>query len=187
MRTTLTAFTLAAALAGGTAVVAYAQASFSDAQVASYANARKQVAAINSQVTGGKPTAEQQAAMAKAVTDAGLTIESFNAIATAAQKDAVLRARIAVAEATPSPAGSVGASVTEDEMTKFSAAMAKLRVVAAGVQNNAPTDAQKAEMNSIVAASGLTVERFNAIATAIPQDPHLKARVLLADARRGGA
>jgi len=168
----------ALAISAGAAV---AQASFTDAQLASYAAARTKVGAI-AQTVQGQPTAEQQKQMSDAVTASGLTIEQFNAIANAASADPVLKARVAVAGATPSAAGSVGASVTDEELGKFAATMAKLRtIVPAG---STPNDAQKAEMNAAVQASGLSVERFNAIAVAISQDAHLRARVQLADAKR---
>ena len=194
MRSILPALALTAVLAATGAAHAQttpapapapAASSFTDAQLAAFGKVRKQVQTMMQGVTG-TPTAEQQAAMAKAVTDSGLTIEQFNAIATAAQSDRMLQARIGIASETPSAAGSVGASVTDDELGKWVAAMAKLRVVAQQVQNNTPTDAQKTEMNGIVTASGLTAERFNAISQAMQGDQHLRARAQLAEVRRGG-
>ena len=180
MRLTKIAAAAVAALAIS-AGAAMAQASFNDAQLKSYAAARTKVGAIAGAVQG-QPTAEQQSQMAAAVTESGLTIEQFNAIANAASADPVLKARIAIAGATPSAPGSVGASVTDDELVKFAATSAKLRQIAPTGQ---PTEAQRGEISAAVQASGLTIERFNAIAMAMGQDAHLRARAQLADAKRG--
>ena len=39
-------------------------------------------------------------------------------------------------------------------------------------------------MAAVVEGSGLTIDRFNAISTAVSQDQALQARMLLADAER---
>ena len=48
-----------------------------------------------------------------------------------------------------------------------------------------PTPEQATEMQTIVAESGLEVERFNAIGQASAQDESLRARIALAQARAG--
>ena len=57
------------------------------------------MAAIQAIGAGANPTADQQKAQQDAVKNAGLTAERFNAIATAAQGDEHLRARLALAKA----------------------------------------------------------------------------------------
>ena len=95
-----------------------------------------------------------------------------------------MRGRLAVATAAEPAAGSVAAGVSDAEVEKFSAAMVKMREVApeAGAT---PTTDQQAAMAGVLEASGLEIARFNEIATAVSSDAHLRARVELADARRG--
>ncbi|MNU78140.1 hypothetical protein D3C71_801590 [compost metagenome] len=78
--------------------------------------------------------------------------------------------------AAPAPAG----DPTDAELTQFAAAMKTVQNVAAAVQNGAPTEAQQAEMAAAVQNSGLAVERFNAISTAVSGDSVLQARVAVA-------
>ncbi len=156
----------------------------SDAQLESFNGAMTKVRALSQAAQGGTPTAEQQAEMAAAISGSGLSIEQFNAISTQVSSDAVLRARLAVIAAPAPAAGSVAAEVTDDEVAKFSTAMVKMREIAP-TGGAAPTPEQQAEMASTVEASGLSRERFNAIATAVSQDDRLRARVELADAKRG--
>ncbi|WP_436356531.1 DUF4168 domain-containing protein [Brevundimonas sp. CEF1] len=78
--------------------------------------------------------------------------------------------------AAPAPAG----DPTDAELTQFAAAMKTVQSVAAAVQNGAPTEAQQAEMAAAVQNSGLAVERFNAISTAVSGDSVLQARVAVA-------
>ena len=54
---------------------------------------------IAESLNGAAPSAEQQAAMAAAITGSGLELERFNAISGAVSQDAHLRARMAVADA----------------------------------------------------------------------------------------
>lgn len=157
---------------------------YSDDELKRFAGAMARMQTVAAAIQGGTPTDAQQAEMAAAVEDSGLSIERFNAISTAVSGDAVLRARIDVATAEPSAAGSVAASVTDAEAAQFAAAMAEVRSVAADVQNGAPTDEQQAAMAAAVQNSGLDIERFNAISTAVSGDEALQARLALADARR---
>ena len=129
-----------------------------DAELAAFAGAMERMQTVAQQVQGGQPTPEQQAEMAAAVEASGLEIDRFNAISQAVSTDPVLQARIGVASTTPSPAGSVGAGVTDAEAGQFAAA---------------------------IEVSGLTLDRFNEISGAIGQDRHLQARVGLAAARSG--
>ncbi len=192
----ITAVSAAAVLAAGAAhaqadahaghhqpAPAAAAGQFSDADLKAFDDAAKKVKAIADGVQGGAPSAEQQQQMSAAVEASGLGVEKYNAIATAVSKDPVMRARVAVASAPASPAGSVGATATDAELAQFSAAMAKLREINKGV-NGTPTAEQQQQMTSTVESSGMAVDRFNAIATALPQDARLRARVELADAHR---
>lgn len=158
---------------------------YTDDELKKFGTAMEQLSGISAQIQGGTPTAEQQAEMAGIVENSGLTIERFNAISQAVSSDPVLQARMAVVMTPPSPEGSVAASVTDQEVDQFSLAMGRIQAIAAGIQGGAPTAEQQAEMAAVVENSGLTIDRFNAISTAVSQDPGLQARMLLADARRG--
>jgi len=191
MRLTLIAAVSAVALLGG-AVQASAAAplttvtqatEYSDAQLQAFGTAMAAVRAA-SPTDGSAPTAEQQAAMATAIQAAGMDITSFNALATAVSTDEVLRARLAVLATPESPAGSVAASVTDAEVAQFGAAMVAVRA-AAPAGGATPTAEQQAAMASAVSASGLALDRFNAIAQAVSSDARLRARLDLAAAKAG--
>lgn len=156
-----------------------------DAELAAFAGAMQRMQTVAQQVQGGQPTPEQQAEMAAAVEASGLQIDRFNAISQAVSTDPVLQARIGVASTTPSPAGSVGAGVTDVEAGQFAAAMAAVQPIAQSLNGAAPSAEQQAQMASAIESSGLTLERFNEISGAIGQDQHLQARVGLAAARAG--
>lgn len=158
---------------------------YTDDELKKFGTAMEQLSGISAQIQGGTPTAEQQAEMAGIVENSGLTIERFNAISQAVSSDPVLQARMAVVMTPPSPEGSVAASVTDQEVEQFSLAMGRIQEIAAGIQGGTPTAEQQTEMAAVVENSGLTIDRFNAISTAVSQDPGLQARMLLADARRG--
>ena len=158
---------------------------FTDAELKSYGVALPRVRAVSEALNGGQPNAEQTAELQAAVAATGLEAERFNAIAQAAANDPVLQARIAAASAPASAAGSVGASVTEDELNKFAAANQRLGAIAQSLNGAQPTPEQGTEMQTIVAESGLEVERFNAIGQASAQDESLRARIALAQARAG--
>lgn len=187
MRLTLIAAVSALALTGmaapalaAPAVIAQT-AEYSDAQLQAFSTAMGQVRAA-APTDGTAPNAEQQAAMAAAVEGSGMDITTFNALATAVSTDEVLRARLAVLDTPESPAGSVAASVTDAEAAQFASAMVQVRA-AAPTDGSAPTTEQQAAMASAVSASGLELDRFNAIAQAVSTDARLRARLALADAR----
>jgi len=183
----LMAGSVQAAPANVTPAVAVAQdPGYSDDELKKFGTAMDQLAAIAEQLQGGTPTAEQQAEMAGIVQNSGLTIDRFNAISNAVSADPVLQARVAVVMAPPSPEGSVAASVTDEEVEKFSSAISSIQAIAATVQGT-PTAEQQAEMAAIVEGSGLTIERFNAISNAVSTDSTLQARMRLADAERASA
>lgn len=169
--TAAAAFTLLAASAA-------AQSAYTDAQLQSFGQAMTAIRALG--VTGS-PSAEQQAAMASAIETAGLDIDTFNAISTAVSSDEKLQARLAVFSAPESPAGSVAASVTEDEIASFAPAYREIVEISGQVQNGVPTAEQQQAMIAAIAAAGMEVDRFNAIATALRTDERLRARVALAD------
>lgn len=156
----------------------------SDQRLAAFNTAMTRMRGIAEAVGTGTPTPAQQTEMAAAVEASGLGIEQFNAVSTSVSSDPVLQARLAVMNAPASVAGSVAAAVTDAEVDQFSATMVRMREIAP-VAGATPTAEQQAEMASTVEASGLARNRFNAIATAVSQDEQLRARVRLADARRG--
>jgi len=166
-----------ASLAAPAAIVQATQ--YSDAQLQAFGTAMTAVRAA-APTDGTAPNTEQQAAMATAVASSGMDIAAFNALATAVSTDEVLQARLAVLATPESPAGSVAASVTDAEVAQFGAAMVQVRA-AAPTDGSAPTTEQQAAMASAVSASGLALDRFNAIAGAVSTDERLRARLELAD------
>jgi hypothetical protein len=190
-RTFLAVAVSAVAAFGAVATVAQAQpapaastgASVTDTEIAAYARALGRVTEISRALNGAAPTEAQRGEMVKAVTDAGLTAERFNAIATATASDPVLKARIGVAVTPASPAGSVGAGVSDAELSNFAKAMKDIRAIGA---SNPPTADQVKAQQEAVKNAGLTAERFNAISTASSIDQHLRARLSLAEAKLGG-
>lgn len=156
----------------------------SDADLAAFARAMVDVRGVMAGVQGGQPTPEQQAAMASAITDAGLSIDQFNGLSTRISADPVLQARVALAAAPASPEGSVAAGVTDAELDQFAPAYARVREIAMAA-GGAPSTEQQAEMVAVIQGSGLSVERFNAISTALSSDQRLQARVALAEAEAG--
>ena len=190
MRLSLIAAVSAVALMGGAAqayaaspLTSAAQATeYSDAQLQGFATAMIAVRAA-APTDGSAPNTEQQAAMAAAVATSGMDITAFNALATAVSTDEVLQKRVAVFSTPESPAGSVAASVTDAEIAQFGAAMVAVRA-AAPAGGATPTDEQQAAMAAAVSASGLPLERFNAISGAVSTDERLRARLELADAKR---
>jgi hypothetical protein len=181
----LTAVSATPTVAAPAALVAVQSDSVTDAEVAQFATAMKAVMAVNAQVQNGTPTPEQQAAMATAIEDAGLTIERFNAISAQVSTDRVLNARLDLARTEPSPAGSVGAAVTDAEVAQFAKAMADIRPISQALNGAAPTAEQQAAMSAAITDSGLTLERFNAVSAATSRDAHLRARIALADIQAG--
>lgn len=160
-----------------------AEDAISDAELRSFAEAMEAVRPIAA-VAGSAPTAEQQAQMAAAIEASGLALTRFNAISAAVSADPVVRARAELAATDPSPAGSAAAAVTDAEVDQFSLAMAAVQPIAAALNGAAPNAEQQAQMAAAIEASGLALERFNAISGAVSQDAHLRARLAVADARR---
>lgn len=155
----------------------------SDAELRNFAAAMEAVQPI-AQAAGSTPTPDQQAQMAAAITASGLALERFNAISTAVSTDAVVRARAELAATDPSPAGSPAAAVTDTEVGQFVVAMAAVQPIAEALNGAAPSAEQQAGMAAAIEASGLALDRFNAISGAVSQDAHLRARLAVADARR---
>ncbi|MBI2249521.1 MAG: DUF4168 domain-containing protein, partial [Brevundimonas diminuta] len=156
-----------------------------DAELTQFAAAMKTVQSVAATVQNGTPTEDQQAQMAAAVQNSGLAVERFNAISAAVSADPMLQARAAVAGATPSAPGSVGAGVTDAEAGQFAAAMGEISGIARALNGAQPNAEQQAEMAAAIQNSGLEIERFNAISAATAQDEHLQARIALAQARQG--
>lgn len=181
MRLSLIAATAACALMASPVLAQ--DSTFSDETLGQYADALEVIMPI-AQAAAGSPSPEQQTQMAEAVTNAGLTPEQFNAIATASQSDAVLRARIELAAAPEPAAGSVSATVTDEEIGQFAQAMVGIRAASGG--SSSPTPEQQAAMAEAVTASGLTIDRFNVIGGGVNSDTHLRARVALAEAELAG-
>lgn len=153
-----------------------------DEELLQFTGAMTKMRAVAAAVGTGTPTPEQQAQMAEAVQSSGLEIARFNAIAQISGEP-VVRARINVASAPESPAGSVGASVDEDELARYARAATAARAVVEG--GGSPTE-QQAQMAAAVAAQSLTLERFNAISAATSTDSRLRARVALAQLKAEG-
>ncbi|WP_426024008.1 DUF4168 domain-containing protein [Brevundimonas sp. PWP3-1b1] len=149
---------------------------FTDDELMKYDAAITRVRAVSDNLNGAEPTPEQQAEMAAAVQESGLEVVRFNAISSAAAETPVINARINLLKAPEPAAGSVAASVTDAELGQFVTAMTKIRAVTATVQNNQATPEQSAQLTAAVEGSGLAVDRFNAIATAVSQDPGLRAQ-----------
>ncbi len=141
-----------------------------------YDAAITRVRAVSDNLNDAEPTPEQQAEMAAAVQESGLEVVRFNAISSAAAETPVINARINLLKAPEPAAGSVAASVTDAELGQFVTAMTQIRAVTATVQNNQATPEQSAQLTAAVEGSGLAVDRFNAIATAVSQDAGLLAQ-----------
>lgn len=174
---------VAANLSPAPVLIAADTDTISDAELRNFAAAMEAVQPI-AEAAGSTPTAEQQAQMAAAIAASGLALERFNAISTAVSTDPVVRARAELAATDPSPAGSAAAGVTDAEVDQFGVAMAAVQPIAEALNGAAPNAEQQAQMAAAIEASGLTLQRFNAISGAVSQDAHLRARLAVADARR---
>ncbi|MBX7249201.1 MAG: DUF4168 domain-containing protein [Caulobacteraceae bacterium] len=153
-----------------------------DAEVAKYAKAIVKVAELSRALNGAQPTDAQKAEMMAAVTSNGLTLERFQSIGAATQTDKVLKARILVAAAPPSPAGSIGAAVTDAETVQFARA---IKAIKAMNPSQTPTPEEENRQKAAITATGMTVDRFQAILTASTTDQKLHARLSLAVAKLG--
>lgn len=174
-------FLLAAvsALTLAAAAPALAQDAITDAELARFAGAMEQIQAVVASAQGAE---QQQAAMAAAVEASGLEVDRFNAISSAVSNDPVVRARVALATAPESPAGSVGAGVSDQEAAQFARAL--IAVQALSESGAAGEDLQR-QMVEAITASGLELERFNAISAATAEDERLRARIGVEQARAG--
>ena len=149
--------------------------SVTDDELLKFTAAMTKMRVVAAAVGTGTPTPEQQAQMAAAVTESGLEIARFNAIAQISG-DPVVRARINVASAPASPEGSVGASMSDEDVARYARAATAAR---AATGSGTPAE-QQAAMTAALTAEGLNIERFNAISAATSSDSRLRARVALA-------
>jgi len=107
----------------------------------------------------------------------------FAAVACAALLTAVAAPAVAAPASTlPAPplAVAVSDAITDEELRSFAAAMEAIEPIAAAVTGGTPTAEQQTEMAAAIEASGLALDRFNAISTAVSTDPVVRARVAVA-------
>jgi len=71
-------------------------------------------------------------------------------------------------------------SITDEELRSFATAMQAIEPIAEAVAGGTPTAEQQTQMAAAIEASGLALDRFNAISTAVSTDPVVRARVALA-------
>jgi hypothetical protein len=161
---------------------ASATAEITDAELTAYAAALAKVTPLAQALNGATPSAEQQAEMAAAITGEGLTLERFNAISQAASSNDLVRARVELAQ---TPASATATSITDAEVEGFARAMSVLRPIAEGLNGAAPSPEQQAQMEAAITDAGLTRDRFNEISQVVGGDAHLRARLVVADARAG--
>jgi methionine-rich copper-binding protein CopC len=150
-------------------------ATVTDDELLKFSAAMTKLRTVAAAVGSGTPTEEQQAEMAAAVESSGLEIDRFNAIAQISG-DPLFRARLNVASAPASAEGSVGASISDDELGRYARAATQARTVA---QAGGTPAEQQAGMAAAVEGQGLTLDRFNAISAATSSDSRLRARVAL--------
>lgn len=149
--------------------------SVTDDELLQFTAAMTKMRTVAAAVGTGTPTPEQQAQMAAAVTESGLEIARFNAIAQISG-DPIVRARINVASAPVSPEGSIGAAMSDEDVARYARAATAAR---AATGSGTPAE-QQAAMAAALSAEGLEIERFNAISAATSTDSRLRARVALA-------
>jgi hypothetical protein len=154
----------------------------SDADVAKYAKAIVKFSALNRALNGAQPTDAQKAEMMAAITTNGLTIERFQSIGMATTTDKVLKARVLVAATPASAAGSVGAAVTEAEISQFARS---IKAIKAMNPTQTPTPEEEARQKAAITATGMTIDRFQTIMDASTTDQHLRARISLAVVKLG--
>lgn len=78
--------------------------------------------------------------------------------------------------ATVAPQAAAAAEFSDADLRAFATAMGEMQTVAAAVEGT-PTAEQQATMAASVQNSGLAIERFNTISTAVSADPVLRARI----------
>lgn len=95
---------------------------------------------------------------------------------------ALLTAAALPAAAAPASAAVMAASetISDAELASFAAAMESVRPIAEALDGAAPTAEQQAQMAAAIVSSGLALERFNAISTAVSTDAVVRARLELA-------
>lgn len=94
---------------------------------------------------------------------------------------APVAAQTADAPAAAPTAGPAAADAVSDaELSRFVTAMQSIEPIASAVTGGTPTPDQQMQMAAAIEASGLALDRFNAISTAVSTDPVLRARANLA-------
>lgn len=78
------------------------------------------------------------------------------------------------------PAAVLAGDYTDDELAKYGAAYEQITIIASDLNGAAPSAEQQTQMVTAIEASGLSRERFNAIAQASAQDDELAARIAVA-------
>jgi hypothetical protein len=163
-----------------------APSEFTDAELMAYDGAITRLRVLSEALNGGQPTAEQQGEMAAVVQQSGLAVERYNAIARASADNPAIRARIRVLKAPMPAADSVAANVTEDELRRYVVAVDQIRDITGDVENGRASPEQAAALARAVQGSGLSTERYNAIATAVFESDWLRARANVIRAKQTG-
>lgn len=157
---------------------------FTDTELLAYDSAITRLRVLGEALNGAPPTEEQQREMAAVVQQSGLAVERYNAIARASTEDPAIRARIRVLKAPAPAAESVAANVTDDELRRYVVAVDQIRDITGEVENGRANAEQAAALARVVQASGLSTERYNAIATAVFESDWLRARANVVRAKQ---
>ncbi|QYC11904.1 DUF4168 domain-containing protein [Brevundimonas nasdae] len=163
-----------------------APSEFTDAELMAYDGAITRLRVLSEALNGAQPTAEQQGEMATVVQQSGLAVERYNAIARASADNPAIRARIRVLKAPMPAADSVAANVTEDELRRYVVAVDQIRDITGDVENGRASPEEAAALARAVQGSGLSTERYNAIATAVFESDWLRARANVIRAKQTG-
>lgn len=163
-----------------------APSAFTDAELLAYDGAITRLRVLSEGLNGAQPTAEQQGEMAAVVQQSGLAVERYNAIARASADNPAIRARIRVLKAPMPAANSVAANVTDDELRRYVVAVDQIRAITGDVENGRASPEQAAALARAVQGSGLSTERYNAIATAVFESDWLRARANVIRAKQTG-
>ncbi len=165
---------------------ASAPSEFTDAELMAYDGAITQLRVLSEALNGAQPTAEQQGEMAAVVQQSGLAVERYNAIARASAENPGIRARIRVLKAPMPAADSVAANVTEDELRRYVVAVDQIRDITGDAENGRASPEEAAALARAVQGSGLSTERYNAIANAVFESDWLRARANVIRAKQTG-
>lgn len=103
----------------------------------------------------------------------------FTAVSCAALLTVAAVPAVALAS-TPAAISAVSETISDEELRSFAAAMDSVQPIAAALNGAAPTAEQQAQMAAAIEASGLALDRFNAISTAVSTDAVVRARLDLA-------